>query len=223
MRLADRIKTLLTPPEQKLFERLNSPIKIQDYLDTLPNNFNLKGDTYMSPRRTIKAQTSHCAEGALLAAAVLAFHGEKPLLMDLRAVSLAVDVDHVVALFKRNGYWGAISKTNYPVLRYRDPIYPDIRSLALSYFHEYFLDSGRKTLGEYSAPFDLSKYAPEEWIVAEEDLDEIMSDLDTSRHFPLVPKKNRKLLRLASKIEIATTAAREWKKDGTRTDQIAGK
>jgi len=206
-----RIHSLLSPRERTVVRRLNSPAKIQSYLDSLSYNFNLDGDTYMSPRRVMRHKTAHCAEGALFAAAVLAYHGEKPLLMDLRAVA-EIDVDHVVALFRRGGHWGAISKTNYPVLRYRDPIYPDIRSLALSYFHEYFLDSGKKTLRAYSAPFDLSKFAPQKWVTAEDELDDIIDALDESRHFPLVPKKNLRALRPATQFEIRVTSAREWQR-----------
>jgi hypothetical protein len=207
-----RLRECLSSTEKRVFERLSTPQKVQDYLDSLPNNFNQDGDTYMSPRRVIRSGVAHCAEGAIFAAAALAYHGEMPLLMDLKAVSAEVDVDHVVALFRRGGYWGAISKTNYPVLRYRDPIYPDPHTLALSYFHEYFLPSGRKTLRMRSGPFDLSQFAPEMWVTAEEELDEIIEALDGSPHFPLVPKKNLRLLRTASKFEIRVTEAREWKK-----------
>ena len=104
----------------------------------------------------LRAGKAHCMEGALLAAAILEFHGHKPLLLDLRSTS--EDLDHVVALFKQNGYWGAISKTNHVVLRYREPIYGSVRELAMSYFHEYFLDNGKKTLREYSVPVDLGKF-----------------------------------------------------------------
>lgn len=207
---AAKVRKCLSQAEKPLFERLKSPERVQDYLDSLPFNFNLKGDTYMSPRRVIREGHAHCAEGALFAAAALAYHGERPLLMDLKAVSPDLDVDHVVALFRRGGYWGAISKTNYPVLRYRDPIYPNPHALALSYFHEYFLPSGQKTLRTRSDPFDLSKYAPEQWITAEAELDEIINALDSSRHFPLVPRRNMHAIRKASAFEIRVTEAREW-------------
>lgn len=210
MAYRDRVQKSLSAAEYRILKCLSTPQKIQDYLDRLPINFEHKKETYMSPRRVLREQRAHCVEGALLAAAALALHGEKPLLMDLR--SAPHDVDHVVALFKMNGYWGAISKTNHPVLRYRDPIYPEVRSLALSYAHEYFMDSGEKTLREYSAPFDLSRYNPEAWITAEEELDELVDDLDASRHFPLVPKKNRKELRRASRFEVKATGRTEWKK-----------
>ena len=107
----------------------------------------------MSPRFVIKNKTAHCMEGALLAAAVLEFHGAKPLVMDLRSEDH--DFDHVVAVFKQFGHWGTVSKTNHAVLRYREPIYQSIRELAMSYFHEYFDGKGRKTLREYSRLFNL--------------------------------------------------------------------
>ena len=152
----DRVRSVLNASERKLFAKLSTPSKIQDFLDSIPND---SGDTYLTPRMLLKHGHAHCFEGAVFAAAALAFHGEKPLLMDLK--SQAPDIDHVVALYKVNGYWGAISKTNHAVLRYRDPIYPDVKSLALSYFHEYFLDTGKKTLRSYAVPFDLSAYPPE--------------------------------------------------------------
>lgn len=161
---AQRVRDLLSPAERKLFSSLSSPQRVQEYLDSLPANFELLGDTYMSPRRTIQAKRAHCFEGALLAAAVSAYRGEKPLLMDLRAIK--TDDDHVVALFRQNQRWGAISKTNHSILKYRDPIYLSPRELAATYFHEYILEDGRKTLREYSAPFDLSRYAPEKWLTA---------------------------------------------------------
>lgn len=200
----------MTPRERGIFRQLKSPVAIQDFLDAMPINFEERGETYMSPRRVLLEKKAHCAEGALLAAAALAFYGERPLIMDLR--STARDIDHVVALFKRNGYWGAISKTNHPVLRYRDPIYPDVRSLALSYFHEYFMDDGKKSLVAYSAPFDLSRYAPKKWITASENLDSLIEALDRSRHFPLVPKKNRRAIRNATPFEIRASAKTEWKR-----------
>ena len=115
----------LSSQELALFRRLSSPGKIQDYLDTLPFNYEKRGDTCHSPRQVLQAGKAHCIEGALLAAAALWFHGAEPLLLDLK--TRPVDYDHVVALYKKNGYWGAISKTNHGVLRFRDPIYRTTR------------------------------------------------------------------------------------------------
>ncbi len=205
---ANRLKAVLNAPERRLLTSLRTPGRIQDYLDELPINFEHGGETYMSVRRTIQSRTAHCFEGALVAAAALAYHGQKPLIMDLRATT---HEDHVVTLFKVNDHWGAFSKTNHSTLRYRDPIYLSVRELAASYFHEYIEGDGSKIMREYSAPFDLSRYAPEKWVTAGEELFHIMEALDASRHFPLVPKKNMKLLRNASEIESDVLQITEWK------------
>ena len=138
-------------------------------------------------------------EGALLAAAIFWYHGERPLLLDLKTTD--DDNDHVVALFKEDNRWGAISKTNHAVLRYRDPVYQDVRELAMSYFNEYFLDSGVKTLRSYSVPFDLSKFG-DEWLITKKNLWNITDALDSSKHISIVPKGGAKHLRRADPIEI---------------------
>jgi len=206
----ERIRTLLSPAERKIFAKLTTPQKIQNYLDTLPINYERGGETYMSPRRMLKAKTAHCFEGALFAAAVFAYHGQKPLLMDLRAVRPYQD--HVLALFRVNGLWGAISKTNHVVLRYRDAVYRSPRELALSYLHEYVESDGRKSLREFSNPFDLSRFAPERWVTAEKDLHWLVDALDSSKHFPIAPKKNLRALRTPSPFERKVMDIVEWKK-----------
>lgn len=210
MTLKMSLDSLLTSKEKKIFQKLSTPPKIQDFLDTLPINFETRGETYMSPRRVLETKTAHCMEGALLAAAALMYHGHKPLLMDFQTGY--DDEDHVVALFCQNGYWGALSKTNHAVLRYRDAVYKTPRELALSYFHEYFLWDGRKSMRAYSAPFDLSRFNPKKWVVAPEKLDWVVDALDSSKHFPVVPKKNLRSLRPASPIEIKALKLVEWEK-----------
>lgn len=207
---AQKIRALLSPTERKFFQKLNTPNRIQDYLDTLPINYERGGETYMSPRRTVKAKTAHCFEGAIFAAAVLAYHGQEPLLMDLRT-SIPYE-DHVIALFRANGLWGAISKTNHAVLRYRDAVYRSPRELAMSYFHEYVESDGRKPLREYSAPFYLARFLPERWVTAQKDLHWLVDALDKSRHFPIAPRKNMRALRTPSKFELKVMDIVEWKK-----------
>ncbi len=190
----------LSPVEENIFQKLSTPAKIQDFLNTLPYNFEVDGETCRSPRQVLQHKKAHCLEGAYLAAAVLWYHGHPPLLLDLR--STKQDLDHVVALFKKGGYWGAISKTNHAVLRYREPIYQSIRELAVSYFHEYFLDNGNKTLREYSRAFSLKQYGTS-WITSADDLWEIGADLDDSSHSLILPKGFvSKSLRKADEIEI---------------------
>jgi len=208
------IREVLTQSESRLFARLNSPTKIQDYINSLPFNHERRGETYMSPRRMIAAGTAHCFEGALFAAAALIYHGRKPLLLDLRTTN--DDQDHVVALFKEGRHWGAISKTNHAVLRYRDPVYASVRELALSYFHEYFLSNGKKTMRAYSEPFDLSKLPLESWFTASDDLVDLVNMLDDSPHMEIVSKDMVKRLRKADLIEIKTFDSVEWKKSGKR-------
>jgi len=209
MRYSDRIRRLLTSPERRVFEKLRTPQKVQGYLDKLPINFELDGETYMSPRAVLAAKTAHCMEGALFAAAVLAYHGKRPLLLDFRTIP--GDEDHVVTLFTQNGHWGAISKTNHAILRYREPVYKSVRELAMSFFHEYLMWDGRKSLRSYSKPFDLSKYTPEKWVTAERDLFWLVEALDASHHFPIVPKKNLRFLRKAYDVELRAMKIVEWK------------
>jgi hypothetical protein len=205
----------LTREEERTLRALNTPIKIQDFLDSIPMNHEKRGETDYSPRRVLRERKAHCFEGALLAATALWLQGKKPLLMDFR--TLPKDEDHVVALYRINGYWGAISKTNHAILRFRDPIYRTPRELALTYFNEYYMfESGEKTLREYSAPFDLSRFGTE-WITAEEDLFELAAAIDDTRHYPLVPKKNLKYLRNADAMEIRAGKNIEWKPSDKRT------
>jgi hypothetical protein len=200
MTYRDKVRAALPADLRRVFSKLGSPARIQDYLETRPINFELSGETNLSPYQVMTHRTAHCFEGAVFAAAALAFHGHKPLLMDF--ATAYDDEDHTVALFKANGYWGAISKTNHAVLKYRDPIYKTPRELAMSYAHEYYLYDGRKSLRAYSAPFDLSKYPPEKWIIAGESLDWLMTALSNTRYFPLAPDKNMRRLRCASKVEL---------------------
>src|SRR6185436_5255761 len=104
------VRAALPANLRRFFSKLDSPAKIQNYLDTLPTNFELSGETNFSPHQIMTQGTAHCFEGAVFAAAALAFHGQWPLLMDF--ATTYNDEDHAIALFKKNGYWGAISKTN---------------------------------------------------------------------------------------------------------------
>lgn len=198
-----------TPKELATLKKLSTPALIQDFLDRLPINWEKKCETNLSPRNVLKQKKAHCMEGALLAAAALWLHGHPPLLMDLKAHPF--DDDHVVALYKINDYWGAISKTNHATLRFRDPVYKTIRELALSYFHEYSLDSdGTKVMQSYSAPFSLKRFGTK-WITSEDDVWHIGEALDASRHFPIVPKANKKFIRKSDAMERKAGKLREWK------------
>ncbi|MGE0563808.1 MAG: hypothetical protein AB7O50_04770 [Pseudolabrys sp.] len=203
------LRALLTSAERRVFARLSTPEKIQDFLDRMPVNFEESGDTHMSPRRVLRERRAHCTEGAMLAAACFAYHGRPPLLMDLR--SLPADQDHVVAPFQVRGLWGAISKTNHAVLRWRDPVYRSPRELAMSYAHEYYLPSGRKSLMSFSRPFRLSRYAARRWVTAEDELDWLIAALDDAPHEAVAPRAALALRRRVSPLERHTVEIVEWR------------
>jgi hypothetical protein len=196
------------PEEFLIFKKLRTPGAIQDYLNGLKMNPTGRKHTYASPLVVLTTKKAHCMEGAMLAAAALWYHGHPALLLDLKTTD--ADADHVVTLFKEGNRWGAISKTNHAVLRYRDAIYRDPRELAMSYFNEYFLDSGVKTMRSYSAPFDLSKYG-HEWMTSRGDLAPIAEALDFSKHFQIIKKGTARQLRRAEPIEIEAGKIVEWK------------
>ena len=198
----------LTKSEAAVFRRLRTPEKIQDFLDQLPINFETTGRTYFSPRRVLREGRAHCLEGALLAAAALWRGGGPPLLLDLETT--LADEPHVVALFRRGGHWGAISKTNHASLRYRDPIYRTVRELALSYFHEYFVNrTGAKVLRRYSRPFNLRRFGAG-WVTAEENLDYLVEALAASPHYSLLPPGGASRLRPASALERRAGELTDW-------------
>lgn len=194
-----QLDKLLTREEQAILRKLSSPVKIQDYLDTLRINMEPEGDTAYSPRVVMHKRTAHCIEGALLAALALWYHGEKPLILDL--VSSVPDTDHVVALFKKHGHWGAISKTNHAVLRYREPVYETIHELVMSYFHEYFLDNGKKTLRNFAGPLDLTKIKDTSWITSEKNLWHIVDWINDQPHYDIMDRKMIRGLRRADPVE----------------------
>src|SRR3989344_2861448 len=198
----------LSKEEIGIFRKLDKPKKIQDFLEILAINFDYKKDTCMSPRLALRKKKAHCIEGAFLAAAIQLFHGQKPLLLDLKSVER--DFDHVVALFSRNGKWGAFSKTNHAVLRYREPVYRDVRELAMSFFHEYFLDDGKKTMRSFSAPFNLLRFGLN-WITSEKSLWYIADALDECRHYAILNKKGIASLRRADAIEVQAGKLTQWK------------
>jgi len=201
------------PEEFSIFKKLRTPAAIQDFVNGFEMNFTGRKHTYASPIVVLETGKAHCMEGAMLAAAALWYLGYPPLLLDLKTT--AQDDDHVVALFRERGRWGAISKTNHAVLRYRDPVYRDPRELAMSYFNEYFLDSGVKTLRSYSAPLDLSRCRAAHgngWLTSRGDLADIAAALDFSKHFQIIKKGDERKLRRADRSEIEAGKIVEWGK-----------
>lgn len=203
-----RAKSGLDHKEWQLLKRLNTPEKIQDYLNSLPFDHRDGDKIDRSVHGTLKYGKTDCAGGAILAAAALMVNGEKPLLLDLQVAR--PDFDHVIALYKKGKRYGAISKTNHAVLRFRDPVYTSVRELVMSYFHEYFLPNGQKTLRAYSKAFDLSRYGSA-WFTDKDKVQEIIFDLDNSPHTEIVRASDAKSLRKADKIEIKAAGIVEYK------------
>ncbi len=178
--------------EIKFLKTLNNPDKIQAFLDSIDYNPNYE---CRSPRWVMKKRSAHCFEGALFAAAALQFIGNKPLIVDMLAVN---DDDHVIAVFKEDGHWGAVAKSNFTSLRFREPVYISLRELVMSYFDFFFNIYGVKSLRSYSLPFDLTMYEPLNWATTDEDLEYIGDKIESLNHFPLITKKMIRKLSKAS-------------------------
>jgi hypothetical protein len=183
-----------TKEETTFLKTMSDPDKIQGFLDSVEYN-----PVYecRSPRWVIKKKSAHCFEGALFAAAALEFIGYKPIIVDLKAYN---DDDHVIAIFKENGYWGAVAKSNFTSLRYREPVYRSLRELVMSYFDFYFNIAGDKSLRSYSVPLNLTVYNSRNWKTTDEDLEYIGDKLEELRHFPVVDDRMIKKLKRASDI-----------------------
>jgi len=165
--------------ERAVFRRLRTPAAVQVFLDNLAYNKEPDGPTCRSPRQVLRDRTAHCMEGALFGAAALRLLGYPPLLLDLEAVR---DDDHVLALFRQRGHWGALAKSNYSGLRYREPVYRTLRELVMSYFEHYYNPSREKTLRGYSRPVNLARFDRIAWMTAEEGVWSIPEYLCTVSH-----------------------------------------
>jgi len=172
-----------TAGERAVFRRLSSPEKIQQYLDDLLYDKERQGPRCRSPRLVMRDRTAHCMSGALMGAAALRMLEHPPLLMDLEAVR---DDDHVLAIFRQHGHWGAVAKSNYSGLRFREPVYRTLRELAMSYFEHYYNLRREKTLRNYSRPVDLRRFDSRNWMTSEEDVWEIPEYLTKIGHTPLL-------------------------------------
>ncbi len=173
----------LSSEDIRTLRALNTPPRIQKFIDGLTYQY---ADTAWSPKRVLRERKGHCLEGALLAAAALRVNGNPPLLMDLEAVH---DDDHVLAIYKVRGLWGAIAKSNFAGLRFRAPIYRTLRELALSYVEHYYNLRGERTLRNYSAPINLSRLDGMHWMTSEEDVWCVTDLLVDARHYSLMPDK----------------------------------
>ena len=173
----------LTPTELRTLRALKTPAKIQKFIDAIDYQY---ADTAGSPRRVLRERKGHCMEGAMVAAAALRVNGHPPLLMDLEAVH---DDDHVLALYREQGLWGAVAKSNFAGLRFRSPVYRTLRELALSYVEHCYNLRGERTLRAYSVPVNLTSLDRKGWMTSEEDVWCVADKLIAARHYPLFPDK----------------------------------
>lgn len=199
----------LNENELKVLRGLNTPMKIQDFLDKIPINFEENGETLYSPRMVLKNKKAHCIEAALLAAAALRLQGQRPLIIDLKTTE--DDFYHVICAFKKDNHWGAISKTNHAVLRYREPVYKNIRELVMSFFHEYFDNKTRKKNLRSYALFDMSKLDHLNWMASDEDVWFVEDSLEQAKHVSIINRRQISSLRRADKVETAAGKIIEWK------------
>ena len=180
-----------TPAELRKLRSLKDPYGIQRFLDDMPYHL---ADTGWSPRQVLRENTSHCFEGAMLAAAALRVNGYPPLIFDLEAEN---DTDHVVAIYRIGGHWGAVAKSNYSGCRYREPIYRTLRELALSYFEGYFNLRRERTLRTFSNPVNMARFDHLEWMTTNKPLWFVAEYLLDIRHLKLItPAVAKRLHRL---------------------------
>lgn len=171
-----------------LMKPLDSPARIQEFLDSIPYNSTKRT---LSPLLVMKEKMAHCMDGGMFAAAALRRLGYPPLIVDLSAEN---DDDHIIAVFRDGNCWGAIAKSNTTVLRFREPVYRTLRELAMSYFDLYYNMNGQKTLRSYSRTIDLSRFDDGDWETTDEDLEYIGDFTYTVRHYPLItPEQIQKL------------------------------
>ena len=207
-RYARREDLGITRGEYAVLRRLSTPQKIQAYLNAVPINHEVGGETILPVREVLRQQRAHCIEGAFVAAAALWVQGEPALVMHLDC-DLS-DFPHAIAVFRRGRCWGAISKTNGAPLRYRDPIYRSLRELVMSYFHEYFNKRGRKTLRSYARPYDMRRVDPALWVTHARSCWEAHDLLADLHHVKLITRSQERMLARRDAFERKVSRAVEW-------------
>jgi hypothetical protein len=193
------ILNIFDPSERRILRRLTTPAKIQEFLDQeIGYNLEPGGDTCYSPRMVLREKVAHCMEGALLGAVALRLAGHPPLLVDLEAVR---DSDHVLAVYRVNGGWGAVAKSDYSGIRSREPVYRTIRERVMSYCDHYFNPAGEKTLRRFSRPVNLKRFDSIDWMTRSGDVWEIPNYLCEIPHTSILkPGMERRLARMDQRL-----------------------
>ena len=175
------LEAQLVSSERKLLDGLNSPIKIQSFLNTVPYS---EDEFYRCPLRVLRDRKAHCFDGALFAAMALRRIGHPPLILEL--IPNARDDDHILALYKQYNFWGSVAQSNFTGLRYREPVYRSLRELVMSYFDDFFNSAGEKTLVGYRGPINLKIFDRLEWMSSETGLETLSTDMDRYRVHPVI-------------------------------------
>ncbi|HWQ05543.1 MAG TPA: hypothetical protein VN452_09335 [Longilinea sp.] len=176
------LEKYLSDLEVKTLAALRTPYEVQLYLDSLPY---IAEERNRSPLAVLHDGQAHCYDGALLAAAVLRRIGYEPLLIDLWPEP-GMDDDHVLALYQVEGHWGALAKSNYAGLRFREPVYRTLRELVMTYFENFYSLEGIKTLRSYTQPLNLSRLDHLNWEIDEHGVTVIEARLHQLRRYPLL-------------------------------------
>lgn len=171
----------LSSSERKILDRLDSPIKIQSFLNTIPYSTD---EFYRCPLRVLRDRKAHCFDGALFAAMALRRLGHPPLILEL--IPNAHDDDHILAVFKQTDHWGAVAQSNFTGLRFREPVYRSVRELVMSYFEDFFNSAGEKTLVGYRGPINLKVFDRLEWMASDSGLDTLSIGMDRYRIQPVI-------------------------------------
>lgn len=171
----------LSRSERLILSDLTTPHKIQEFLDGIPYSTD---PVYRCPLRVLQDRVAHCFDGALFAAALMRRIGHPPMITDMLPNNR--DDDHLLALFRIEEHWGAVAKSNFTGLRYREPIYRSLRELIMSYFEQYYNVAGEKTLRGYTAPLDLTLFDSEDWMISDACLEQIAQRTDEIRRFALL-------------------------------------
>jgi hypothetical protein len=175
---------VLTKSEHRMMAQLTTPRKIQDFLDGLPYSVET---IYRCPLRVLRERMAHCFDGALFGAAALRCLGYPPLILNMPAI--VQDDDHLLALYKRDRHWGAVAKSNFVGLRFREPIYRTLRELVMSYFEQFYNVERKKTLRSYTVPLNLKAFDKLNWMTSDESLERIGERLDEIRKVRILTRR----------------------------------
>jgi len=186
---------LLNHENRMIFNSFKSPYQIQEYLDDIPY---IGEDLNRSPLLVMQDRQSHCLDGGLLAALALRKIGYSARIIDL-VQEPGIDDDHVLAIFQHNGFFGALAKSNFVGLRFREPVYSSIRELVMTYFDVFFNVDGIKTLRGYTRPIHLDFYDRYHWQTDLAGVDRVVKRLYSMKIVPVISKNQIEILNVMDK------------------------